>query len=141
MAQIYNKEDLFRQAKEAIKANNLFFFSDVIAFLPCHTDTFYQYFRPESEEHSELRAMLEDNKIKTKSAIRAKLFKSQKAAELLALYRLICTPEEHQKLNQQYIDHTSKGEKIQTSITVSATADKDVIRNLLAKFDKEEGDE
>ena len=108
MAQIYNKEDLFEQAKEAIKANNLFFFSDVIAFLPCHTDTFYQYFRPEGEEHSELRSMLEDNKIKTKSAIRAKLFKSQKAAELLALYRLICTPEEHRLLNQQYIESKSE---------------------------------
>jgi len=108
MAQIYNKEDLFKQAKEAIKANNLFFFSDVIAFLPCHTDTFYQYFRPEGEGHSELKSMLENNKIKTKSAIRAKLFKSQKAAELLALYRLICTPEEHRLLNQQYIEQTIK---------------------------------
>lgn len=108
MAQIYNKKDLFEQAKKAIKENNLFFFSDVIAFLPCHTDTFYQYFRPESKEHSELRSMLEDNKIKTKSAIRAKLFKSQKAAELLALYRLICTPEEHRLLNQQYVEQTIK---------------------------------
>jgi flagellar biosynthesis regulator FlbT len=108
MAQIYNKKDLFEQAKKAIKENNLFFFSDVIAFLPCHTDTFYQYFRPESKEHSELRSMLENNKIKTKSAIRAKLFKSQKAAELLALYRLICTPEEHRLLNQQYVEQTIK---------------------------------
>ena len=108
MAQIYNKKDLFEQAKKAIKENNLFFFSDVIAFLPCHTDTFYQYFRPESKEHSELRSMLENNKIKTKSAIRAKLFKSQKAAELLALYRLICTPEEHRLLNQRYIEQTIK---------------------------------
>ena len=108
MAQIYNKKDLFEQAKKAIKENNLFFFSDVIAFLPCHTDTFYQYFRPESKEHSELRSMLENNKIKTKSAIRAKLFKSQKAGELLALYRLICTPEEHRLLNQQYVEQTIK---------------------------------
>lgn len=108
MAQIYNKKDLFEQAKRAIKENNLFFFSDIIAFLPCHTDTFYQYFRPKSKEHSELRSMLENNKIKTKSAIRAKLFKSQKAAELLALYRLICTPEEHRLLNQQYIEQTIK---------------------------------
>ena len=56
--------------------------------------------------------MLEDNKIKTKSAIRAKLFKSQKAAELLALYRLICTPEEHRLLNQQYIEQTVKDQPL-----------------------------
>lgn len=108
MAQIYNKKDLFEQAKKAIKDNNLFFFSDVIAFLPCHTDTFYQYFRPGEKEHTELREMLEANKIRTKSSIRAKLFKSSKAAELLALYRLICTPEEHRLLNQQYIEQTIK---------------------------------
>lgn len=112
MAQIYNKKDLFEQAKKAIKENNLFFFSDVIAFLPCHTDTFYQYFRPESKEHSELRSMLENNKIKTKSAIRAKLFKSQKAGELLALYRLICTPEERRMLNQSYLEVESNKSNI-----------------------------
>lgn len=37
-------------------------------------------------------------------------------------------------------DHTTKGEKMQTSITVSATTDEDIVKNLLAKFD-EEGDE
>ncbi len=104
MAQIYNKKDLFEQAKKAIKDNNLFFFSDVIAFLPCHADTFYQYFRPDEDEHTELREMLENNKIRTKSAIRSKLFKSDKAGELLALYRLICTPDERRMLNQQYIE-------------------------------------
>ena len=109
MAQIYNKEDLFEQAKEAIKNNNLFFFSDVIAFLPCHPTTFYEYFRPDEKEHTELREMLEANKIRTKSSIRAKLFKSSKAAELLALYRLICTPEEHRLLNQQYIENKIEG--------------------------------
>ena len=79
---------------------------------PCHTDTFYQYFRPESKEHSELRSMLENNKIKTKSAIRAKLFKSQKAGELLALYRLICTPEERRMLNQSYLEVESNKSNI-----------------------------
>ena len=38
------------------------------------------------------------------------------------------------------LDLTSGGEKMQTSITVSATADEDIVKNLLAKFD-EEGDE
>ena len=39
------------------------------------------------------------------------LKKGEKAAELLALYRLICTKEERQMLNQQYIDHSNKGDK------------------------------
>lgn len=109
MGQLYNKEDLFKQAKKVIEEQNLFFFSDVIAFLPCHSTTFYEYFRPDEKEHTELREMLEANKIKTKSSIRAKLFKSSKAAELLALYRLICTPEEHRLLNQQYVENKIEG--------------------------------
>lgn len=137
----YDKDKLYKQAIKAIEENNLFFVEDIIAFIPCSKPTFYDYFPPNSNELNNLKDLLEGNKIKTKSAIRAKLWKSDKAAELLALYRLICTPEEHQKLNQQYIDHTTKGEKMQTSITVSATTDEDIVRNLLAKFDEEETDE
>jgi hypothetical protein len=108
----YDRKKIYNQAIDAIKENNLFFIEDIIAFIPCNKDTFYRFFPKGSDEYDTLKRLLEDNKIRTKSSIRAKLFKSQKAAELLALYRLICTPEEHQKLNQQYIDHTSKGEKI-----------------------------
>lgn len=108
----YDKNKLFQQAKEAIINNNLFFVNDIVAFLPCEKTWWYANFPPDSEEMNNLREILENNKSKTKSAIRAKLFKGEKAAELLALYRLICTPEERQNLNQSYIDHTSKGEQI-----------------------------
>lgn len=109
----YDKAKLYEQAKEAIEKNNLFFIEDIVAFIPCDKTTFYRLFPTESNEYNDLKERLDQNKIKTKSGIRAKLWKSEKAAELLALYRLIATPEEHQKLNQSYIDHTSKGEKIE----------------------------
>ena len=108
----HDRTKIFEQAKEAITKHNLFFVEDVVAFIPCSKPTFYEFFPVDSNELNTLKDLLNENKVKTKSAIRSKLFKSQKAAELLALYRLICTPEEHQKLNQQYIDHTSKGESI-----------------------------
>lgn len=108
----YDKTKIFEQAKEAIKKNNLFFIEDIVAFLPCSKPTFYEFFPLESNELNALKDLLDDNKVKTKSSIRAKLWKSEKAAELLALYRLIATPEEHKKLNQSYIDHTSKGKEI-----------------------------
>lgn len=102
----HDRTKIFEQAKEAITKNNLFFIEDIIAFIPCSKFYFYDAFPVDSNEYNTLKALLEENKTKTKSAIRAKLFKSQKAAELLALYRLICTKEEHQLLNQQYIEHT-----------------------------------
>ena len=109
----YDKAKLYEQAKEAIEKNNLFFIEDIVAFIPCTKPTFYDYFPVDSDELNDLKERLDQNKIKTKSGIRAKLWKSEKAAELLALYRLIATAEEHQKLNQSYIDHTSKGDKIE----------------------------
>ena len=54
--------------------------------------------------YSELKAILENNKVKTKSAIRAKLFKSEKSAELIALYKLIGTEEERKRLSMSYIE-------------------------------------
>jgi flagellar biosynthesis regulator FlbT len=115
----HDKAKIYEQAQEAIKANNLFFIEDIIAFIPCSKPTFYEFFPVNSNELNTLKGLLEDNKVVTKSAIRRKLFKSDKAAELLALYRLICTKEEHQLLNQQYIDHTTKGESIAPKIIFS----------------------
>jgi hypothetical protein len=101
----YDKKKLYKQAKEQITKNNLFFIEDLVAFLPCGKSYFYDTFTLDSNEMHTLKEMLEQNKIKTKSSIRAKLYKSEKAAELLALYRLIATPEEHRLLNQQYVEN------------------------------------
>jgi hypothetical protein len=113
----YKKSKLLETAKEAIEKNNLFFIEDIVAWLPCDKTTFYRHFPVESNEYNTLKGMLEVNKTKTKSAIRAKLFKGNKASELLALYRLIATPEEHQKLNQSYVDHTTKGKSLNLPIS------------------------
>ena len=110
----YDKDKIFKQAKEQIEKHNLFFIEDVVAFIPCSKPTFYEFFPVDSNELNDIKELLEENKVKTKSSIRAKLWKSEKAAELLALYRLIATPEEHKKLNQSYVDHTSKDEKIKS---------------------------
>ena len=104
----YDKNKIYEQAEEAIKKNNLFFVEDIVAFLLCSKPTFYDFFPKNSNELNTLKDLLEDNKIKTKSSIRAKLWKSNRASELLALYRLIATPEEHQKLNQSYVEQTTR---------------------------------
>ena len=107
----FDRDKLYQQAETAIKENNLFFIEDIIAFIPCSKQTFYDYFPVGSDEMDDLKGLLEQNKIRTKSAIRAKLYKSPKASELLALYRLICTPEERKMLNQNYIELTGKDGK------------------------------
>jgi hypothetical protein len=131
----HDRAKIFEQAKDVIVKNNLFFVEDIVAFIPCSKATFYEFYPLDSDELNTLKDLLNENKVKTKSAIRSKLFKSQKAAELLALYRLICTSEEHQKLNQQYIDHTSKGEAINQKPDLSKLTNEELrtIRDLQRK--------
>ena len=107
----FDRDKLYQQAQKAITENNLFFIEDVVAFIPCSKPTFYEHFPIDSNELNNLKDLLEQNKIRTKSAIRAKLYKSPKASELLALYRLICTPDERKMLNQNYIELTGKDGK------------------------------
>jgi hypothetical protein len=109
----YDKKKIYKQAIDAITKNNLFFIEDIVAFLPISKKTYYEYFPLESNESNTLKELLEENKVKTKSSIRAKLYKSGKSSELIPLYRLIGTLEEKRALNQSYVDHTTDGQKLE----------------------------
>jgi len=125
----YDKQQIYQQAEEQVKTNNLFYIEDIVAFLPISKTTFYEFYPAESYELNALKSLLEINKVKTKSSIRAKLYKSNKASELLALYRLIATPDEHQKLNQSYVDHTTKGRAINVKYSEISEEDKEKLRS------------
>jgi len=113
----YDKNKLYDQAVKIIKdeSKGVIFIEEVVAYLPCTKSTFYDHFPIDSDESNALKELIDANKVKTKSKIRKVLSKSEKAAELLALYRLIATTDEHQKLNQSYVDHTSKGKEMKNN--------------------------
>ena len=111
----YNKKKIYEGAVDAIKKNNLFFIEDIVAFIPCNKDTLYRFFPVNSDEYDTLRGLLNQNKVKTKSAIRKKLFKGDKAAELLALYKIICTDEERINLSTNY----NRNENHNTDVTLA----------------------
>lgn len=127
----YDQKKIYEQAQEQIKKNNLFFIEDIVAFIPCTKTTFYEFFPLDSDEMNTLKGMLDENKVKTKSAIRSKLFKGNKAAELLALYKLICTDEERDALSMQRFDHTTKGEKIESKFIVGSEVIADEIKSFI----------
>ena len=105
---MYNKDNLYSEAKEIAKNNSVYFIEDIVGLLPCSKTTFYEYFPVDSDELNDLKEILERNKIKTKAEIRGKLLRSEKAGELLALYKLIGTPEERKALSQSYTEPTGK---------------------------------
>ena len=93
----YDRNKIFKQAQNVIREHNLFFIDDIVAWLPISKPTFYEFFPLESNELNELKRMLEDNKVRMKTSIRAKLYKG-KGADLIALYKMICSDEERKAI-------------------------------------------
>lgn len=101
---MYVTEVLFEQAKKAVKDNRLVFIEEIVSFLPCRKNTFYEHFPTYSDEYKELSGMLEANRTTIKAGLRAKWYKGNSAAAQIALYRLICTKEENRALSMQHVD-------------------------------------
>ncbi len=108
----YKKETLKKKALEAVEENGLYFLSQVISYLPCSERTFYYH---ELHILQELKDALEHNRIQAKKQMQKKWLDSDNPTLQLALYRLLSNDYEHMKLNQQHIDHTTGGEKIQVT--------------------------
>ena len=108
----YDRKKIFEQAKEMIVKHKLFFVEDIVAFLPCVTSTFYDFFPANSEELEELKELLNQNRTTLKVSMRSKWYKSNSPALQMALMKLIATPEELKKLSMQYTDHTTNGKEI-----------------------------
>ena len=92
----YKKSQLEKQAIEAIKKHNLMFITDVPAYLPCATSTFYS---KELEKSEAIKELLNKNRINVKNGLRAKWFKSDNPTVQIALYKLIGTDDEAHRLN------------------------------------------
>lgn len=100
-----DKKKIYEQAKNVIESDdNILFLDDVVAELPISKPTFYSWWPKDSDKYNELQALINTNRVKVKRYIRLKLRISGKAAELLSLYRMICTEDERRAINQNYID-------------------------------------
>ena len=100
----YDRKKIFEQAKEMIVKHKLFFVEDIVAFLPCSKQTFYDFFPVESDELDTLKTLLEVNRTTLKVSMRSKWYTSNAPALQMALMKLIATPEELRKLSMQFIE-------------------------------------
>lgn len=118
----HNRNKIFKQAKEVIVKNKLFFIEDIVAFLPISKPTFYEFFKIDSNEFNELKDLLDQNRVEIKVSMRSKWYKSENATLQLALMKLIGTDEEAHRLNgsSQKIDATTNGKDINTIINLGS---------------------
>jgi len=104
----YKTSELYERAIEDIDKNNLFFVSDVVAYLGIAESTFYEHFPPDSEKSKAIKEKLNKNAMRTKVSIRSKLHQSKSPASLLALYKLLATNDERKALAMEYREHSGE---------------------------------
>jgi len=109
----YKKSELESESLKVIKEHNLIFIQDVIGFLPCSSSTFYDN---ELEKSETIKKALESNKITLKVGLRKKWYDSDNPTTQIALYKLLATDEENEKITsqKQTIDHLNNGGSFNT---------------------------
>lgn len=92
----YDANLLAEMSLAAIKEHNLIFMDDVPAYLPCSRSTFYLHQLNESDV---LKTALYTNRINQKVGLRKKWHQSDAPVTQIALYKLLGTEEELERLN------------------------------------------
>jgi hypothetical protein len=95
---------------EAIKKHEIMRFEHAFGgFVSFSKKTAYNH---KLHEVPDIREAIEGNRASAKQYMIQKWILSDNPTLQVAAFRLLSDPEEHMKLNQQYIDHTSKGNEM-----------------------------
>ena len=113
MSKKANAVELEKEALAIIDARGLVFIDDVCAYISCSRATFYNH---NLDKLDSIKDALTRNKVSKKVALRKNWEESTNATLQMGLYKLLATPEELAALSMQHVDHTTKGEKLPTTI-------------------------
>lgn len=104
----YKKKDLERLALKAIENDQTIVFEcDIVQCLPCSRATYYNH---GLDKLDTIKEALDRNKSAIKQSLRKKWYDSDNATVQIALYKLIGSDEETEKLNgsKQKIEHSGE---------------------------------
>ena len=94
----YDRIKIYNQALDLIEKKKLFFIEDVITLLPISKQTFYEFFKVDSNELDTIKEALDKNKIDVKNGLRNKWYNGNNPLTQMALYKLIGTEEEYHRI-------------------------------------------
>ena len=103
----YKTPELEQKALEVIQKNMLVFISDVCSFMNLSKQTFYDH---KLDQLDSIKEALEKNKSTLKAGLRKKWYESDNATVQIALYKLIGSDEESDRINSQQIKAKHSGE-------------------------------
>jgi len=96
---------------EIIPKHPIFSFVDVFQFYKaCSRATAYNH---GLDKLDSIKEAIYSNKRRGVTTLLSKWLASDNATLSMGAMKILCDPEEHKKLQQNYTDHTSKGEQIQ----------------------------
>lgn len=95
---------------KAIQENNCTNFNEACMFVSFGRTTAYNH---GLDKVNTIKEAIDANKIRTKFKMKRNWVNSDSPVLQLAAFRLMSDSEEHQKLNQSYIDHSTKGNAVQ----------------------------
>ena len=96
----YKTHELEQKALEVIQKNMLVFISDVCSFMNLSKQTFYDH---KLDQLDSIKEALEKNKSTLKAGLRKKWYESDNATVQIALYKLIGSDEESDRINSQKV--------------------------------------
>jgi hypothetical protein len=103
----YKTDDLLKQSLAAIEKHKLFFIEDIVAYLPCSKETFYQHKLHESDA---LKSALLKVKTEIKVSMRSKWYKSENPTLQMGLMKLIASPDELKQLSMTHVESNNTHE-------------------------------
>jgi hypothetical protein len=111
----YNTNELHEMSIDAIKKHKLIFVGDVMAYLPCVKQTFYDHKLDESDD---IKTLLFKNRVDMKIQMRKKWYESDNATLQIGLMKLIADDSEAHRLNgtRREIKHENKDNNITVEI-------------------------
>lgn len=96
----YKTQELEQKALEVIQKNMLVFIHEVATFMNIERQTFYNH---GLDKLDTIKEALEKNKSTLKAGLRKKWYESDNATVQIALYKLIGSDEESDRINSQKV--------------------------------------
>ena len=118
----YDTKELETKALDVIQKQMLVFIHEVSTAMNLSRQTFYDH---GLDKLDSIKNALEDNKTKLKGGLRKKWYESENATTQIALYKLIGTEEESDRINsqKQKVEHSGSMEVTGITIKVKKPAD------------------
>ena len=131
-------KELFEACMAAAARGGLFGIADLAAAVDVSDQTLYNHFPTGSRERQLIDEALGKMKRRTISNIRAKLYKNKSPVAQIALYKMICTPEERAALDYKRVEMNAN---VQESRRIDMEEAKKIIDELEKRYGERADDD